>query len=283
MLDERDAPMTAIDLGRRIGASVPVSGFILLYKVCTEGLSVLTFHEDVLHFVAMTRPSAGRIAAISLAMAISIVLFVALRFRSGEAHQSQPSLPGTSTGPVAFVDVTVIPMDGNRLLPNHTVVVRDGRIVSVEPTASASVPSDAMRIDGRGKFLMPGLAEMHAHVLGPQAANSEALIRDIMFLYVANGITTIRAMLGAPNQLVLRDQLKSDEVLGPTMYVAAPPSMAKVRRCCGCRAPRAPRTRLRVTTCSRFTRALLVSRMMHGQIRASSASRGAVTFGSDPG
>jgi imidazolonepropionase-like amidohydrolase len=77
-------------------------------------------------------------------------------------------------------------------------------------------------VDGRGKFLMPGLAEMHAHVLGPQAPNSEALNRDIMFLYVANGITTIRAMLGAPNQLVLRNQLESGEVLGPTMYVAAP-------------------------------------------------------------
>ena len=43
-----------------------------------------------------------------------------------------------------------------------------------------------------------------------------------MFLYVANGVTTIRAMLGAPNQLVLREQLKKGEVLGPTIFVAAP-------------------------------------------------------------
>ena len=122
----------------------------------------------------------------------------------------------------AFTGVTVIPMDRERVVPNQTVVVRDGRIASVGPASSTTVPAGAVRIDGRGKFLMPGLAEMHAHVLGPQAANSEELNRDIMFLYVANGITTIRAMLGAPNQLTLRDQLKRGDVLGPQMYVAAP-------------------------------------------------------------
>ncbi|HEV3484397.1 MAG TPA: amidohydrolase family protein, partial [Vicinamibacterales bacterium] len=82
----------------------------------------------------------------------------------------------------------------------------------------------ATQIDGRGKYLMPGLAEMHAHVLSAQAQGNtdERLNRDIFFLYIANGITTIRAMLGAPNQLVLRDRLAKHELLGPTMYVAAP-------------------------------------------------------------
>ncbi len=171
----------------------------------------------------MTRLSSGRATAIWLAAAVIIALLVAIRFRSAEGRATTPLVsPGSAATPTAFVGVTVIPMDRNRLIPDQTVIVRDGRITSIGPSASASVPSDAVRIDGRGKFLMPGLAEMHAHVLGPQAPNSEALNRDIMFLYVANGITTIRAMLGAPNQLVLRDQLKSGEVLGPTMYVAAP-------------------------------------------------------------
>jgi imidazolonepropionase-like amidohydrolase len=111
-------------------------------------------------------------------------------------------------------------MDRDRVIAGQTVIVRDGRIAELGPVASVRVPADAQRIDGRGKFLMPGLAEMHAHVLGPQ--QPAELNRDIMFLYVANGVTTIRAMLGAPNQLVLRDQLRSGEVLGPTMYVAAP-------------------------------------------------------------
>ena len=131
---------------------------------------------------------------------------------------AQPPAAGT----FAFTDVSVIPMDREQVLSRQTVVVRDGKILSVGPASSAVVPPDATRIDGTGKFLMPGLAEMHAHVAGGQAPGSEQTNKDIFFLYIANGITTIRAMLGAPNQLVLREQLKTGELLGPTMYVGAP-------------------------------------------------------------
>jgi imidazolonepropionase-like amidohydrolase len=120
----------------------------------------------------------------------------------------------------AFVDVSVIPMDRERVLEHQTVVVRDGRIVSVGPADRASIPEGATRIDGRGKFLMPGLAEMHAHV-PPQGATQQ-LLDDIMFLYVANGVTTIRGMLGAPYQLDLARRLNSGQMLGPTFFVAAP-------------------------------------------------------------
>jgi imidazolonepropionase-like amidohydrolase len=122
----------------------------------------------------------------------------------------------------AFVDVTVIPMDSERELRNHTVVVEGDRIIAVGPSRSTPVPAGATRLDGRGKYLMPGLAEMHAHVVGGQNPNHEQMNRDILFLYVANGITSIRAMLGQPNQLPLRQQLVRGEVLGPMMYVSAP-------------------------------------------------------------
>lgn len=120
----------------------------------------------------------------------------------------------------AFVDVTVIPMDRDRVLEHQTVLVRDGRIASMGPAQGASIPADAVRIDGRGRFLMPGLAEMHAHV-PPQGA-SEQLLKDIMFLYTANGVTTIRGMLGASYQLALARRLNSGEMVGPTFFVAAP-------------------------------------------------------------
>jgi imidazolonepropionase-like amidohydrolase len=102
--------------------------------------------------------------------------------------------------------------------------VRGDRIESIGPTSRTRVPDGATQIDGRGKYLIPGLAEMHAHVAGVQTPGNadERLNRDIFFLYIANGITTIRAMLGAPNQLVLRDRLAANQLLGPTMYVAAP-------------------------------------------------------------
>ncbi|HVF40153.1 MAG TPA: amidohydrolase family protein [Gemmatimonadaceae bacterium] len=161
----------------------------------------------------MKRFRPGRVSLLLAALVASIVGLVVVQ--SGNARNMDSAA-------VAFVGVTVIPMDRHEVVRDQTVVTRDGRIVSVGPSARSSIPGEAIRVDGRGKFLMPGLAEMHAHVQGPQAPNAEEMNRDIMFLYVANGITSIRAMLGAPNQLVLRDQLAKGQILGPTMYVAAP-------------------------------------------------------------
>lgn len=124
-------------------------------------------------------------------------------------------------GAIAFIDVTVIPMDRERVLTGQTVVVENGRIASVGPAGSARFPASARRIDGRGRYLLPGLAEMHAHV-PPGNAPPEQLVQDIMFLYVANGVTTIRGMLGAPYQLGLRGRLARGEILGPSFIVGAP-------------------------------------------------------------
>jgi imidazolonepropionase-like amidohydrolase len=78
--------------------------------------------------------------------------------------------------PVAFTDVAVIPMDRERVLEGQTVLVRNGRIEAVGPAGAVRVPAGATRVDGRGKYLMPGIAEMHAHVPGEQ--NPQAV--DIM-------------------------------------------------------------------------------------------------------
>ena len=61
--------------------------------------------------------------------------------------------------PVAFVDVTVVPMDKEQLLLHQTVLVAGGRIAQVGPSASTKPPRGALSIDGKGKFLMPGLAD----------------------------------------------------------------------------------------------------------------------------
>jgi imidazolonepropionase-like amidohydrolase len=138
---------------------------------------------------------------------------------SAGASTSLVSAQETTT---AFVDVNVVPLDRPGVLERQTVLVRGDRIVAMGTAARTQVPAGATRIDGRGKYLMPGLAEMHAHVVGGNNPNHESINRDIMFLYVANGITSIRAMLGAPNQLPLREKLRRGEILGPTMYVSAP-------------------------------------------------------------
>jgi hypothetical protein len=120
----------------------------------------------------------------------------------------------------AFENVTVIPMDSERSLPGHTVVVQGDRIVAVGPSASVAVPAGARRVDGRGKYLVPGLAEMHGHVPPPSAPAQTT--EDVLFLYLANGITTVRGMLGAPGQLELRRRTNTGELLGPTLYLAGP-------------------------------------------------------------
>ena len=121
---------------------------------------------------------------------------------------------------VAFINVTVIPMDAERVLPGHTVLVRGDRIVQVGPAAAVTVPAQALQVDGAGKYLMPGLAEMHAHI--PSQEAPQEFTDAVLFLYVANGVTTARGMLGAPNQFALREKAQRGEIVSPTLYLAGP-------------------------------------------------------------
>lgn len=120
-------------------------------------------------------------------------------------------------GVYAFTNVNVIPMDSERVLPDQTVLVSGNRITAVGPSDSVDVPAGATRIDGRGKYLMPGIAEMHGHV-----PVSRAEAEDILFLFVAAGATTVRGMQGHPNQLDFRRRVRAGEIVGPRLWLAAP-------------------------------------------------------------
>ena len=126
-----------------------------------------------------------------------------------------------SEGTVAFVDVDVIPMDRERVLKNQTVVVRDGRIAEIGDAAKVKVPAGATRVDGRGKYLVPGLVDMHTHLFSDDEFPDE-LAGDELALMVANGVTTVRLMIGTPEQLALREKVSKGELLGPTLYLASP-------------------------------------------------------------
>jgi Amidohydrolase family len=130
-------------------------------------------------------------------------------------HQSAANSPIT-----AFVNVTVVPMDRERVIENQTVIVRNGRIAEIGPAAKIKLPDGARRIDGAGKYLMPGLAEMHGHIPPPNAPKDYT--EAVLFLYAANGVTTVRGMLGAPNQLELRERANRGELISPTLYLAGP-------------------------------------------------------------
>jgi imidazolonepropionase-like amidohydrolase len=180
-----------------------------------------------------------------------IVLALTLAFR---VDTQQP--------PIAFVDVAVVPMDKEQILSHQIVLVVSGRIAQVGPAASVKVPADAYRIDGRGKFLMPGLADMHVHLIRsalqetpqpspsattclasgeryrtaaglrrerrctsrPASASSENAQenRALGLLFVANGITTVRNMWGDPAIDTFAREVESGRVLGPHVYSTGP-------------------------------------------------------------
>ncbi len=148
------------------------------------------------------------------------VSFALLLVTSLLSSSSTAQAPGAQLETVAFVDVAVIPMDEERILRNQTVVVRDGRIAELGSSDSVQPPDGAVVVDGAGKYLMPGLSEMHAHIPSPQ--QGEDAIERTLFLYLSNGVTTIRGMLGHPRHLELRAQAERGEILSPRIYTSGP-------------------------------------------------------------
>lgn len=120
---------------------------------------------------------------------------------------------------VIIKNVNVIPMTSPRVLEKQTVVVRDGRIQSVSKLPVAA-DKEAQVIDGTGKFLMPGLADMHAHV--PAVNAKGGLMEDNLLMFLANGVTTLRSMFGQPGHTDVRNKSRFGQIVSPTLYVAGP-------------------------------------------------------------
>lgn len=131
----------------------------------------------------------------------------------------QPKKPDAKDPQVVFRFVNVIPMDEERIIENQDVVVSLGKIVAMGETGKVDYAGNAVVIDGRGKYLIPGLAEMHAHV--PPIDDIEPM-KEVLSLFLANGVTTIRGMLGHPRHLELREKINSGEILGPHFYTTGP-------------------------------------------------------------
>jgi tetratricopeptide (TPR) repeat protein len=115
--------------------------------------------------------------------------------------------------PVAFVHVNVIPMDSERVLADQSVLITDGRITAVGPTADVKPPTGATVIDGHNQlWLLPGLVDSHIHILEP----------DELMLYLANGVTTVRNMSGEPFDLYWRREIAAGRMFGPTLLTTSP-------------------------------------------------------------
>ncbi len=121
---------------------------------------------------------------------------------------------------IAFEHVNVVPMHTNQVLRDYTVVIRNNKIAEITPSNTISLPSNVKAIDARGKYLMPGLADMHIHDY------SNTLERDFM-LYLANGVTLVRNMSGSPAGIATRAKVRNGSLLAPHYFTSSPMIQSK--------------------------------------------------------
>jgi len=138
--------------------------------------------------------------------------------------------PAEVDADIAIVDVNVIPMDQEHVHESYTVLIRDGSIYRIGPSDRIKLADGVPVVEGEGRYLIPGLAEMHAHVPSPpeefpdeeSRENFEQWLEDVLFLYIAAGNTTARSMIGHPNHLDLRERLEAGDIIGPRLWMSGP-------------------------------------------------------------
>ena len=131
------------------------------------------------------------------------------------------SCRATQAPPLAITHVNVIPVDRPGVLEDHTVVVIDGVIQTLAPSDQVELPSDAQVVDGSGRFLIPGLADMHEHL--PRGDEPwEDSVQEFFDYQLAAGVTTIRTMRGDMGDIALRQAVRGGELEGPRLILGSP-------------------------------------------------------------
>ena len=143
------------------------------------------------------------------------LLFLLIAFISSCAQE----LVDSRKQEIVFRSINVVPMHDELIKNNQDVIIKNGRVTAIGNTGKIRYDKNALVIDARGKYLIPGLAEMHAHV--PPVDELEPM-KDVLMLFALNGVTTIRGMLGHPRHLELRSKLQSEEIFGPRFYTSGP-------------------------------------------------------------
>ncbi len=124
------------------------------------------------------------------------------------------AIPKDNSQFVAVTHVAVIPMDSERIIEDHTVIIENEKIIAIGSSAQVQIPKNSEIIDGSGKYLIPGLFDMHIHI-------EEGRERSLV-LYLANGVTTVRNMHGSAWHLKLREQIAKGELLAPRFFTTSP-------------------------------------------------------------
>lgn len=144
------------------------------------------------------------------------VFFIFLLVLFAACNQAQEK---TSSAELLISDVNVVDVQAGVILENQQVIIDSGKIKTISDDVDSKFKFSET-IDGSGKYLLPGLAEMHAHI--PPPSTDAQRIDDVLFLYLSNGITTIRGMLGDPAHLELREKAAKGEILSPRIFTSSP-------------------------------------------------------------
>lgn len=144
------------------------------------------------------------------------ILCLSIAFFSVSISHSQ--IVDSNERKIVITNVNVITMLKDGVDENQTVIIQGGRITAIGKNLNYT-KEGLLHINGTGKYLIPGLAEMHAHV--PPIDDIEPM-KDVVKLFAFNGVTTIRGMLGHPRHLELRSKIQSGEILGPRFYTSGP-------------------------------------------------------------
>ncbi len=116
--------------------------------------------------------------------------------------------PAAERLPVAITDVSIVDVEHGSLVGPRTVLIADGRIVAVGAPSKVAVPGNAERVDGRGKYLMPGLVDMHVHLFNN--ASHRPPNTWSFPLYIANGVTGVREMASVPEGIATVKQWRRE-------------------------------------------------------------------------
>ncbi len=148
----------------------------------------------------------------------TLILLAASAIQSADAQASRGAV---ARGTIAITNVNVVPMTRDTVIRDATVIVRDGRIAAVGASARVNVPTGATRVDGRGKYLIPGLADAHTHLYSDDEL-PDSLASYELGVMLANGVTAARLMIGTREHLQLRDDVAAGRILGPQLWLASP-------------------------------------------------------------
>ena len=132
-----------------------------------------------------------------------------------------PTLAQQTSTVYAIKNVTVIPMNREVALLDQTVLIEKGVITQIGNAQDVKIGKSVTVVDGRGKYLMPGLFDMHAHFFYEQGDNINTCKEELQMM-LANGLTTVRIECGDPVYLDAREKVKNQEWIGPQLYVVSP-------------------------------------------------------------